>query len=1275
MVRGDVVADRFEIDRLVGAGGMGSVYRATDLHTGEIVAVKIQTGRGEAQRRRWAAEANLLAKLSGPGIVRYVAHGETVAGHLYLAMEWLEGEDLAARLDREGLTIAESISVVRQVAAALQQVHEQAIAHRDIKPSNIFLVDRSVERVRLIDFGIAHVGGATRSRTHVGTPGYVAPEQARGDRTIDGRADVFALGCVLYECLTGRPAFVADHVIALLGKILLEDAPRPSLACAEIPPQLDDLVSRMLSREVEGRPAHGAAVIAELDALAVGASRSAPPRETRVLTEHEQRLAFVVLATATGEVLTADPARRTLAEDSEVTPDLRALARAYGAEATPLADGSTVLLLESGGSANDQAIHAARCALALHAMLPHGAVSLAVGRSGTGGRLPIGEVVDRATALLRQPRSARTSSVLIDDAIVGLVDARFELGTSGHGLTLEHEKRRFELPRTLLGKPTPCVGREAELATLETFVADCLDSRVPRALLVTAPAGTGKSRLIHELLARIAARPGAPEIWMGRGDPMRAGSPFGLIAQVIRGAAECQGNEPIEVRWARLSARVARHVPAPDRERISEFLGELAGTPFVDRKSVQLRAARADAALMRDQLSRTWREWFAAEATAGPILIVLEDLHWGDLPSLLLVDTALRSVRDRPWAVIAVGRPGVHEVFPRLWADRRLRELHLDELPQRASEELVRAVLPDAPTDAVERIATRSTGIPFYLEELIRAEASGRGERIPDTVIAMLQARLERLSPETRRVLRAASVFGSTFERDGVARLCGIGIQLREALDRLEQHELIERRGDTEYVFRHEIVRETAYASLTGSDRVLGHQLAARWLEEIGERDAMTLAEHYERGGDAATAIGWYRRAAEQALDGADFAGAIERSERGIACGAAGESLGVLRLVQSEALLWRGELVSSEREAALAMYELPPGSARWFKAALGLLMQSASLGREEQIGQFIRQLIASPTQQRSAAQTMAFALAHRLLVMTGARPLARVFFDRLAEIDRAVEREPEISAMVPGGQFYWWTYVDWDPYARLQACERCAREFELVGDAMNLAMARIHIGWARIGLGAWQEAEHVLRDTLALAKTNGVSGLVPDFALVHLGEALAGVGLFGEAAEVEREAIPRLFAANNWIFGALARAELARIALATGDVATALEQACGAAGALTRVPAVRVRALAILSSAQLAAGDTAAAHASAREASALCDGLDIVTEADPLLALAYANALVALGEAPAAAAVIARAAGRLGERAARIPDLAVRRSMLEGIPEHAELVQRAGSSS
>jgi hypothetical protein len=274
----------------------------------------------------------------------------------------------------------------------------------------------------------------------------------------------------------------------------------------------------------------------------------------------------------------------------------------------------------------------------------------------------------------------------------------------------------------------------------------------------------------------------------------------------------------------------------------------------------------------------------------------------------------------------------------------------------------------------VSRLVEQSAGVPLYLEELIRAEASGRGSQVPETVLGMLQARLERLDVETRRVLRAASVFGGSFPRSGVAALCGVGSRVREVLAALEEHELVERRGDgkfpgdAEFVFRHALVRDAAYASLTEDDRALGHRLAGRWLEDKGDPDAVTLAQHFERANDSAAAVRWFRRAAEQALDGFDLEAAVSRASRGIACGAEGEALGALRLLQSEAHLWRGDLVGAEREALLAMRDLPRGSARWFKAALGLLMQSASLGREDQIERFIRELADSPSTVRSGAQ-------------------------------------------------------------------------------------------------------------------------------------------------------------------------------------------------------------------------------------------------------------------------------------------------------------------
>src|SRR5262249_48965914 len=157
------------------------------------------------------------------GIVRYVAHGAMPTGEAYLAMEWLEGEDLRSRLAREGLTLEESITLAIRVAEALGAAHAHAIVHRDLKPTNLFLRGRQVEDVKLLDFGIAQLGGGTRmTRTDMllGTPGYMAPEQARSGQIVDARADVFSLGCVLFECLTGKPAFSGDHLMAVLAKIL-----------------------------------------------------------------------------------------------------------------------------------------------------------------------------------------------------------------------------------------------------------------------------------------------------------------------------------------------------------------------------------------------------------------------------------------------------------------------------------------------------------------------------------------------------------------------------------------------------------------------------------------------------------------------------------------------------------------------------------------------------------------------------------------------------------------------------------------------------------------------------------------------------------------------------------------------------------------------------------------------------------------------------------------------------------------------------------------------
>src|SRR5882672_5506893 len=273
MQRGERVGGRFEAIAEVASGGMGTVYRGRDVRTRREVAIKLIAAETPDEATRFAREAQILAGFRHPGVVAYIAHGPG-----YLVMEWVEGETLRQRLDRAPLAAPGAVAIARQLAAALHALHTAGIVHRDVKPANIMLAG---EQVKLVDFGVAR--GALDPRVTmtggcVGTAGYMAPEQARGDREITGAADQFALGCVLYECLAGVPAFHGDSALALRAKVLLHDPPLPRALAPGVPAALDELVLRLLSRDPARRPDAATAETALAAAEAALAIDVAPPR-------------------------------------------------------------------------------------------------------------------------------------------------------------------------------------------------------------------------------------------------------------------------------------------------------------------------------------------------------------------------------------------------------------------------------------------------------------------------------------------------------------------------------------------------------------------------------------------------------------------------------------------------------------------------------------------------------------------------------------------------------------------------------------------------------------------------------------------------------------------------------------------------------------------------------------------------------------------------------------------------------------------------------------
>ena len=263
MREGDIVADRYRIRRHAGAGGMGTVYEAFDTRVGAPVALKTWRAVPDTEpraRSRLRREAQALADIRHPAIVRYVDHGITSEHGPFLAMAWISGETLGDRLQTRGLRPGEALRLVQRLATGLAAMHAAGVVHRDLKPSNVMLAGGDVEHAVIVDFGVARVASLADTSAggehggHLGTARYMAPEQIRNARTVDGRADVFALGCILFEALTGRPAFEGIDPVIVLARILFEPLPIPSIVRAELPDSFDRLVLAMLARELDQRP-------------------------------------------------------------------------------------------------------------------------------------------------------------------------------------------------------------------------------------------------------------------------------------------------------------------------------------------------------------------------------------------------------------------------------------------------------------------------------------------------------------------------------------------------------------------------------------------------------------------------------------------------------------------------------------------------------------------------------------------------------------------------------------------------------------------------------------------------------------------------------------------------------------------------------------------------------------------------------------------------------------------------------------------------------------
>ncbi|HYH99265.1 protein kinase domain-containing protein [Hyalangium sp.] len=1281
---GRVLAGRFLLESLAGRGGMGSVYRAKDTLSGQRVAVKLlHPVQNTDALQRFSREAELLAELRHPAIVSHVAHGFLEQGHPFLAMEWLEGEDLASRLARQPLSLSETLTLVRRTAEALAAAHRHGIVHRDLKPSNLFLRHGRPEEVVLLDFGLARrtVPSQALTGSHVvlGTPGYMAPEQASGQGETTPSADIFSLGCVLYECLTGQPPFSAPHFAAVLAKILFAPPTPLRTVRNELPEFLQPLVDRMLAKDPHQRVPDAPTLLPLLPSLEglPELEGLAPTQVVRVESpmEAEQQLVSILLAAPP----LAEPVPEALTQRRALRDSLRAVLTPHRAQVELMADGSLVLTLLAGRhSATDQAALAARCALSLKERWPEVTAVLVTGRGVLSDHLPVGEAMDRAGKLLhRFGQPAACPQVVLDEVTAGLLGPGFQLDRASTDTFLLHgENLSCDDSRPLLGKPTPCVGREQELALLELALTTSEEDSTAQALLVVAPPGTGKSRLRHEFLRRVDRREHPVLLLQGRGDPMSVGASMCLLGQALQHLCGVMREDPLEVRQRKLRQRLALHLSEREAPEVVALLGELCGAGTLGEGSPKLLEARGDPGLMNTLVGQAFITWLRAESRQGPVLLVLEDLHWGDALTVQWVDRALRELADSPLLVLALARPEIKELFPGLWA-QRLQEVALRSLSRKAGAQLIREVLgPTVADSVVDRLLEQSAGNALFLEELIRMAAEGRGDTPPGTVLAMLQARILRLEHDARQALLAGSILGRTFWIGAVRAVRSAHETpgtLEHWLERLVTLEIIEPQperscdGEMAYRFRHALMRDAAYALVPEAHKITGHRLVGEWLEQVGETDPRVLAEHASLGQQPERAIHFYTLAAEQLLERGDARSALQCMEAALGLGAQGEVRSKLRALQATATFWMNDPAMLNGVGREILPELKPGSTPWCKLISSLILSSTNKGQPREVMPLLELLLRSSTDaegRRAYAEALCFVSTS--FVRLGARQEAAACLERLLALDGPAD--PLLQAYRAYTQAFFWFHLEDKPWQAWQLLLQAEETLQALNEVHGLTKVQSVSGLAAAMLGDLPGA--VARAQSAVARASKFEQ--PLTLLYTQGYCAVLMAISPEPADREQaRAMARAalsVTSHSPLYPGMAYLALAKVALADGQPLEAEAHARKARELLPPLPAL---AGPLLSRALMAQGRTAEARQEAEHAVLEQETLGALGAGSVIVYLALAEACFALDDGAAGEASLRKALHHLRACTDDLPDPAARERFLRQVPSNARTLELA----
>lgn len=1278
---------RFRLDERVASGGSAEVYRALDEMTGREVALKrLRIDRDDAvARARFEREARILSELDHPNVVAYVAHGVDDEGRLYLATEWLAGETLEAVMERERPGDWSSLRMLQESAMGLAALHAVGVIHRDVKPANLFLSAGSDGAVvKVIDLGIAVGDGdlaLTRAGTVVGSPYYIAPEQLRGEEPSPA-SDLYALAVVFFELLTGFRPFQGIDTRTVLQRIVRDAPPRLRELRPDLPAALDALMERALAKDPARRPVGVVEFVEQVSAvLELVTTRPDGVPEATLLGRSEQRVRVVALVRAAHD-------------------------RARGA-----LDDAAALLAERGASVETDGQHGVRAVFGDHRLRGDEAVRAvraAVEVRGRGLRAVVvtgltrrlgdaldGPALTRASALLA---ATGEGELVIDAATSVLLGGRFETDAARGGLRVGRDLERLQsvVARPTLYEPGELPGREEPLATTLAHLRSAWSQRRPTLLLVQGEPGIGKSTFARAIIARLLAdgvvAPEAAPLLTLRGDLLASHTPLGAIGRALRERAGIQDGASPEAQRARLEHLVDG---ALDETSLG-FLADIARVPLRAEGSV-MRAARRDPELFRDGLLRSLLGLIRATNQHGPALLLLEDAQWIDGSTLDVIASILDALPDARLAVLALTRPEPEALarLGRVW--HALDRVDVPLAPLAASVVVTLAArglggLDDSRLRA--DLVARCGGNPLFLEELLAVvrDAAARNPgrvsplELPTAALSAVQLRLDGLDAEARRLVRAASVFGAVFWREGLASLVGVSpeSQLDRPLRALTAQGFVSPRassrvkGTSEYTFRHDLVRDAAYATLLDDDRRALHSRVAVWLAARDRADAALVARHHDLAAQPELARVWWLRAARDALRDQAFHAALDHATRALAGSPPPDERRETLCVRADASFALADSGTALDDARAA--ESIPGAtaAQRLRVALcvangqtlqgridaGLAVLQVACARAASIPRGMGEAEVPPALWLSATLRQAHLMNQRGIARDALDLAHAAMSDaRTPSADRDAARS--LADAVVGGALLGLQRLEEARDACEQALDRAARD----GDLPRMFQAAIAEGRVLTRLGDHARAVQRLERARDDARRLGMA-LYETIALQHLGVALARRGDGAEALRVEgsalalatRHGLTRIAARSRvytaWIEGFDPRRPDAEASLRW--LSMSADEARGDAPLRCLLRASHARLLLLHRD-----GDGALLHA--KEAVALLDAGVTLEDGDVFARWVYADVLARLDRRGEADDAFVRAWSRVNAMLANIHDDERRKRCREGALEHRAL--------